>query len=191
MLALRSEDCQRWNAGLLSVLASLRPDVIVTTATRSDPPGRAPAIEFVPDGLVTSLEEILALGIPVIGIRDNPWFRRDPNACLWQNPKRASRCARFQREVLLAENPARALEQRLPGFHALDLSHLLCVDGRCPAYFDGHLMWRDQGHLTRSFVHYMAPAVQAAVEAQAPILPRSERAFTVTAGDDPPPAGHL
>lgn len=190
-VAMRSEDCQRWNAGLPPVLATLRPDVLITTATRSDPPGRAPAIEFVPDGLVTSLEEILALGIPVIGIRDNPWFRGDPNACVWQNPARASRCARARHEVLLPENPARALEQQLPGFHALDLSDLLCVDGRCPAYFDGHLMWRDQSHLTRSFVLYMAEVVQAAVEAQAPILPRSERALNMTEGNGPLPAGRL
>ena len=171
-VALRSADCQRWNAGLLPVLAALRPDALITTATRADPPGAAPAIEFVPDGLVSSLRDILALGIPVIGIRDNPWFVRDPNACVWQNPARATRCARAQREVLLAGNPARALETQLPGFHALDLTHLLCVDGRCPAYFEGHLMWRDRNHLTRSFVHYMASAVQAALEAQAPVLPR-------------------
>ncbi len=74
--------------------------------------------------------------------------------------------------MLLAGNPARALETQLPGFHALDLTHLLCVDGRCPAYFEGHLMWRDRNHLTRSFVHSMASAVQAALEAQAPVLPR-------------------
>ncbi|HTN32354.1 MAG TPA: acyltransferase family protein [Pseudomonas sp.] len=171
-IAARSIDCQRWNAGLLPVLAALRPDVLITTATRSDPPGQAPAVEFVPDGLVTSLEGILALGIPVIGIRDNPWFVRDPNACVWQNPARASRCARSRHEVLLAENPAHALQQQLPGFHALDLNHLLCAGDRCPAYFDGHLIWRDRSHLTRSFVHYMAAAVQAALEAQAPVLPR-------------------
>ena len=170
--ASRAADCQRWNAGLLPVLAALRPDVLITTATRADPPGAAPAIEFVPDGLLDSLRGILALGIPVIGIRDNPWFVRDPTACVWQNPARASRCARAQREALLAENPARALETQLQGFHALDLTHLLCVDGRCPAYFEGHLMWRDRSHLTRSFVHYMASAVQAALEAQAPVLPR-------------------
>lgn len=171
-VASRSEDCRRWNAGLLPVLAALRPNVVITTATRSFSPGRADAVEFVPDGLVESLRKVLALDIPVIGIRDNPWFRRDPSACVWQNPARASRCARPMQEVLLVVNPARALEERLPGFHALDLSHLLCVDGRCPAYFDGHLMWRDRDHLTRSFVHYMASAVQAALEAQAPVLPR-------------------
>lgn len=171
-MASRREDCLRWNEALLPVLERLRPAVLITTATRSDPPGQAPDIEFVPQGLVDSLERILALDIAVIGIRDNPWFRQDPSACVWQNPTRASRCARPRREVLLPDNPARALEQRLPGFHALDLTHLLCAEERCPAYFDGRLMWRDKGHLTRSFVHYMASAVQVAVEEQAPILPR-------------------
>lgn len=172
-LPWRGEDCRRWNADLLPTLAALRPAVVITTATRSDPPPRpTPAVEFVPEGLVTSVEAILALGIPVIGIRDNPWFAYDPSSCVWRNPARASRCARARHQVLLPDNPAEELERRLPGFHALDLTHLLCVNDRCPAYFDGHLMWRDRGQLTRSFVHYMASAVQAAVEAQTPILPR-------------------
>lgn len=174
--ALRSEACKRWNQDLLPVLERLRPAVVITTATRSNPPaGAASQVEFVPEGFVASLERILALGIPVIGIRDNPWFERDPSSCVWQNPARASRCARAKHEVLLEENPAVALEQRLPGFHTLDLSDLLCANNRCPAYFDGRLIWRDKHHLTRSFVHYMATAVQGAVESQTPVLPRGKR----------------
>ena len=166
------DDCMRWQSELMALLARLRPAAVITTVTQSDPSGRAVDIEVVPEGVVDSLEAILALGIPVIGIRDTPWFRRDPSVCVWQNLARASRCARFKNEVLLAENPAQALLGRLSGLHLLDLTPLLCSEARCPAFFQGRLMWRDRRFLTRSFVHYMASAVQLAVETQAPILPR-------------------
>src|SRR5690606_20110981 len=60
-VARRGEEGLRWNEALLPVLERLRPAVLITTATRSDPPGEAPDIEFVPQGLVDSLGRVVAL----------------------------------------------------------------------------------------------------------------------------------
>ncbi|WP_186436940.1 acyltransferase family protein [Vreelandella titanicae] len=170
-----NDTCKLWNESIVEYLSELSPDLIITNSTRSNRPrdNRLVAdnvIEFVPTGHVEKWKEIATLGIPVMGIRDNPWFESDPSYCVWKNRQEASQCARPIDEVLLKDNPIEAYVGEIPLFISIDFTELICVDGLCPAYFDGRLMWSDTHHLTRNYLEYITPSLKASLEHQTSIF---------------------
>jgi hypothetical protein len=170
-----NDTCHIWNENIVDYLRGIDPDLVITNSTRSnrlrnnrlvegDP------IEFVPAGYVEIWEEITSLSIPVMGIRDNPWFESDPSYCVWKNRLEAGQCARPIEEVLLQQNPADKHVDRIPLFTSIDFTELICAEGLCPAYFDGRLMWSDTNHLTRTYLEYMSPILKELFERQTPIF---------------------
>lgn len=163
--------CDDWNENIVEYLSELSPDVVVTNSTRSNRLRknrlvRNDPIEYVPAGYVEKWQEITALGIPVIGIRDNPWFESDPSYCVWKNREEASHCARPVGEVLLSQNPADEYVGDIALFISVDFTEMMCDEGLCPAYFDGRLMWSDTHHLTRTYLEYIIPSLKESLEQQ-------------------------
>ncbi|WP_346795483.1 SGNH hydrolase domain-containing protein [Halomonas sp. Bachu 37] len=167
--------CELWNENIVDYLSELDPGLVVTNSTRAnrlrtdrlvdDDP-----VEFVPKQYVKKWEEINGLGIPVVGIRDNPWFESDPSYCVWKNRQEASQCARPVEEVLLPRNPADEDMKQNPLFISVDFTKLICSKGLCPAYFDGRLMWSDTHHLSRTYLKYITPSLKNVLERQAPVF---------------------
>jgi peptidoglycan/LPS O-acetylase OafA/YrhL len=164
------DPCRDWNAGIVEKLAELEPLLVITISTRLDRFGRMDKAEYIPDAYVQKWAELNALGIPVLGIRDNPWFEQRPNACAWDNMDEISVCARPVEELFLEVNPAEKFAEQMPLFHSADFTHFFCADGRCPVYFDGKLMWRDSHHLTDSYMKYISLAVERSLGEQLPGL---------------------
>ncbi|MFS8149690.1 acyltransferase [Halomonas profundus] len=170
-----NDTCKLWNENIVDYLSDLSPDLVITNSTRSNRPREnrlvvGNPVEFVPSGHVEKWKEISALGIPVMGIRDNPWFESDPSYCVWKNRHEASLCARPIEEVLLSVNPADAYVGEIPLFISIDFTELICVEGLCPAYFDERLMWSDTHHLTRNYLEYITPSLKASLEHQTSIF---------------------
>ena len=166
-----NETCEVWNNNIVDFIDDINPDVVVTNSTRSNRPreNRLVAndpIEYVPAGYVEKWQAITTLGIPVIGIRDNPWFESDPSYCIWKNRQEASQCARPIEEVLLPKNPVDAYINELPLFISIDFTEMICSEELCPAYFDERLMWSDTHHLTRSYLEYTTPRLKELLERQ-------------------------
>ncbi|UXZ55436.1 acyltransferase [Halomonas sp. 7T] len=163
--------CDDWNAGIVDYLSNINPAVVVTNSTRSNRFRKNRLVrndptEYVPAGYVQKWQEITALGIPVIGIRDNPWFENDPSYCVWKNREDASQCARPVEEVLLQTNPAEEYVGEIPLFISVDFTEMICDEGLCPAYFDGRLMWSDTHHLTRTYLEYVTPSLKELLQRQ-------------------------
>src|SRR5690606_12491815 len=127
------EECKSFNEGIVGRLAELRPDFVITNSTRLDRYNHSEFVEFVPKAYSAKWREITALGIPVIGIRDNPWFEDNPSLCVWNNPETATICARPVEELYMPENPAAGVAATIPLFHSVDMSNLYCAEGYCPA----------------------------------------------------------
>lgn len=170
------EECLEYNDSIVSTLKTLSPDLVITNSTRLDRRDASDQVEFVPQAYVDKWEEITALGIPVLGIRDNPWFEGDPSLCLLDELESASKCARSMAELYLDENPAERYETSIPLFHSVDFVNLFCADGQCPAVFNNRLMYFDSNHFTRTYMEYISTAVMASLEEQAAVLPRQPKA---------------
>lgn len=160
--------CRRYNDGIVQRLEKLNPLFVVTNSTRLSRSLDAAQPETVPESYVAQWRRIAGLGLPVLGIRDNPWFVQDPSLCVWNQRNAASLCARPVRELYLPEDPSLDYERSLPAFHSADFSQIYCTQDQCPAMFDNQLMYFDTHHLTRSYVTFMGDTLERILESQVP-----------------------
>lgn len=151
--------CLEWNSAMAGFIAGLRPDLLVTHGTLSNRHGQFDTVEAVPDSLVDQITELASLGIPIIGLRDNPWFLENPDDCLWRNSADISACDRRRDELLAVENPAIQAFAQVGNVYPVDLNKTLCSAETCVAKRAGVFLWVDTNHLTRSFTQHIAPQV--------------------------------
>lgn len=154
----RTGACARWNTAALDYVTSHRADLLVTVATAAHP--RTPT-----ERLVTGYEEVIRTvtghGTPVVGLRDNPRFTSGVVACALERGDEA--CTAPVSEKLAATNPAAAVTA--PGYSTIDLTDLVCPDGRCPPAVGNVWVYLDDNHLTRSYAATLAPALEERLRA--------------------------
>lgn len=156
--------CSAWNAAVLDWLAAERPDAVVTIATRG-----SGAEEAVPAAYRDVWAATTALGVPVLALRDNPWFARDVPTCVDFAGADPAACARPRETLLAATNPAADLA--MDGVTVLDLSDLFCDADQCFAVRGDLLVYRDQHHITATFAHVHAGRLRPAL---AELLPPAD-----------------
>ena len=169
--------CAQWNRDAMGYLADLRPDLVLTVATRrilapQDDHKTAPVIgEQVPQGYVDYFTNLTAQGLRVLAIRDNPWMQFDVPACLFaaRIAVQAS-CAKPRAQVLFDEQIAAAIAAFPAGVTYVDFTEHFCDETTCPATRDGRLLYRDHNHIAASYARILAPQmVNAITQALAPI----------------------
>lgn len=153
--------CAVWNANVMAELQRIRPDAVFTTTTR----GEYSADEVAP-GYVARWRELQALGIPVIGMRDTPWFQFDVAECVERFGRDAERCSRHRSELLSAENPTLAVTE-IDDLHPLDFSQFFCGETICPAVVGNVMVYHDTHHFGAAYARTLAPMLRDELE---PIL---------------------
>lgn len=149
-----TDSCVQWANEVLERLLASPPDLVVTTATRVGEEG-----ENVPRWKVTYFEALSEAGVPVLGIRDNPWFGFMVPDCV--DMLGAAACA-VPRKDVLAEAGALSVPD-LPHFTFLDTADDYCSAELCPAIIDGVLLYRDTNHLTRTWTMLNGESLEKAV----------------------------
>ena len=151
----RDPSCSKWNEALLETLLEDPPDLVVTIGTRN-----VDGVEQVLPGYQSRFELLSRSGIPVLAIRDNPSFDFDPLVCLEQEDwdECSAPAADFYVSLAQLDFP------KLPGIHFLDISELLCPEGTCRVVDGDLLQYRDDNHLTTTWVLEKGGLVSAAVE---------------------------
>lgn len=149
-------ECLAWNGAAAEEIAGLRPDGVVTLASRDV---RAGLTEITPPGFVERWWQLHDLGIPVLAVRDNPRFDFSPPDCLQQFGRRAVECG-IERAAVYTPRPPWAWLNVPPNVSFLDLSDQLCHAVHCPAEIGNVLVYMDDNHLTASYAATMAPAVE-------------------------------
>ena len=106
-----------------------------------------------------------SLGIPVVGLRDNPRFPWGVVACAVTRGDDA--CTRPVSEKLAAADPAAPLvgPHGIPGLATVDLTDLVCPEGQCVPSVGNVWVYLDDNHLTRSFAATLAPALEERLRA--------------------------
>lgn len=169
-----SAACQQWNEKVIEQIIAMKPDFVVANATRvaggvADQ-GKT-VVEYVPLPYVEQIKKLLDANINVIGLRDTPRHAQHPVECLWRNLSTAERCSTPRPDTFdagLSEGSPHLKDH--DNFWFVDLSDLFCDTTQCPAFFDGRLMYRDGGHLTKSFMIYMSAMAETSLKAQVPRL---------------------
>ncbi|EGD55893.1 acyltransferase family protein [Gordonia neofelifaecis] len=162
-------ECRTWNRNVMEDLKRTRPDAVFTNSTRPNPAGPA---DHVPDGYVGVFDELTAAGIPVVGIRDDPWPHNDRGPidtpeCLASGGNARS-CGTVRTSALHAVDPATAYADRNPLFHRLDLSDGLCTADFCPAVVGNIIVYKDYHHLSATYVRSLTRELSRQLSAALP-----------------------
>jgi len=155
----RVSSCQTWKSSLEDWLLEQAPDTDLILTT-----GYARTLGGSAEERVTSMQAawqpLIDAGVPIVAIKDNPRFPRTPQECLAQLDEIAADACGISREEGLSEFDAfDAAGRRTAGAQSLDLTDYYCDDTYCPAIIGGVNVYRDNSHLSVTYVNSMSPFV--------------------------------
>lgn len=140
--------CAEWSAAVLDELLADPPDAVVTIATRrAGSREQVGGREEIPEGYRAYFEVLSAAGIPVLGIRDNPWFEEDIPKCV--ELRDPDVCGLDRDDVYGDLEALEVPESEM--FTFVDAADDYCTASRCGVIQGNVLVYRDQHHLTRTW----------------------------------------
>jgi peptidoglycan/LPS O-acetylase OafA/YrhL len=150
--------CLGFNEAAAGEIADLRPDAVVTLASRDVSAGRT---EVTPPGFVDRWRELDAQGIPVIALRDNPRFAPGfrPADCLQQAGRGSEACGMPRAELYDPVPPWEAIPDLPPNVSFLDYTDYFCGPQTCPAEIGNVLLYLDFNHITATYMTSLSPVV--------------------------------
>ncbi|MCA1245470.1 acyltransferase family protein [Massilia sp. MS-15] len=160
--------CAQWNADAMRQVIELKPDLVLSIATRwRDEGGRR--IEYIPAGYQGRFRQLSAAGIPVVAIRDNPWMQKDPPRCVYSPIVfDKTRCGDERDRVLDDAGFQRALLGIPPKVRIVDMTDYFCDSKYCWAVKDGIAVYRDPHHITATYAQKISPVLRDHINAAWP-----------------------
>ena len=153
-----ADDCYEWNTKVVDELAEYEPDIVVTLAdiARS-------SYEEVPKGFIEQFEKLNDYNIPILAIRDTPYFSNDVVACLSNNGE--SDACSVEREKTISSIPAwEKLSSPPENVTYVDYTDYLCNDETCPSVIGNIVGYLDKSHMTATFNKTFAPIIRQDIE---------------------------
>ncbi|TLM86932.1 acyltransferase family protein [Pseudarthrobacter sp. NamE5] len=150
----RNAECNAYNQASAAYVLEHRPDAVFTVASLTHE--EAPFETGVP-GYLEGVRPFAEAGIEIVGIRDNPRFTFNMPECVQRNGPHAPECNPSLAESLADPSPLESYRGKLPGLHLMDLSDFICARGVCPAVVGNVYVYKDDNHLTRTYVETMMP----------------------------------
>jgi hypothetical protein len=147
-----------------AALATADLDAVFTAAIATTPyssAGYESAHDAAVAGYRDAWAEVLDRGIPVITVVDNPVWETDPNKCL--RTREMIECDGERSQLLVADDPLRDAASGVADVTLLDFTDVFCGAEVCAPVVGGANIYRDQDHLTVSFVDTLAPWYTAAI----------------------------
>ncbi len=148
--------CREWNQRVMPELLADHPDFVFTTATR---PWNIKPGDVMPGTYIGIWEAFSRNNIPILAMRDTPWFVRDgepyfPADCLADGGDAIS-CGIKRSEVLSDHNPTLDFVARFPLLKPLDMSDALCRKDICRAMEGNVLLYHDAHHISTTYMRTM------------------------------------
>lgn len=143
-LNTENEGCQEWAENARQYIDDMKPDEVMTIGTISTTENSS---EVTPSELGTFAEHLNEQGIGLIALRDNPRFEETHADC----ENRTDGLCSFDSELVKAPNPLHQLSP-LPNVATVDMTDIICPNQSCPSEIGNVYVYRDNSHLTRTFV---------------------------------------
>lgn len=166
-----SAACADWRADLERTLVAKagQYDAVVTSAfsqQRIEPTDDEHQARV--DGFVQAWEPVLAAGLPVVAIRDNPIPGKDPNECLRKAPAGGVDTCAIPRSKAMRVPDAlpEAVERSGDLAGTVELTDFFCDEKTCPVVIGGANVYRDRHHVTATYVGTLAPYLWERLEPQ-------------------------
>lgn len=149
----RRDECNAYNRASSAYVLERRPDAVFTVASLTLE--QAPFEIAVPEYL-EGIRPLADAGIEIIGIRDNPRFTTNVAECAQLKGPNAVECGAPLSESLAEVSPLDGYAGQA-NLHLMDMSDLICLDDTCPAVVGNVYVYKDDNHLTRTYVESMIP----------------------------------
>lgn len=162
----RFDVCDRWRDDAVEQIGRMRPDLVILgsrTYPFSDEEWRLGT-----RGVVETLASA-AGALAILNPTPDPGF--DGPDCLaaeiaipaWMPHHRSCRAAFDQQPLDRLRHTLEESIRGLPNAAVIDLGAAVCPDGACQGRIDGTIVFRDNQHLTATFVRTLAPALEGAL----------------------------
>ncbi|MFI8526908.1 acyltransferase family protein [Promicromonospora sukumoe] len=162
------DGCYESNQRTREDLRELDPDLVVTTyLERTTFEGRPEEQEPGAAGLAEVWNELTDRGTRVVVVRDNPLARSDVMECVSDNYENPEKCGRPRAEALAGRDVVPAAAELAPQAEVVDLSERFCDDTVCPAVIGNVLVYRDDHHVTRTYMAQLADDMREILPKQA------------------------
>ena len=155
--------CADWHRLAVARLNELKPDLIIASASLSEPALKDDASVVAASLAVGRLPAELH-GAQVLWIVDTPAFDEDPSACAAKDVVDITSCA-MPRDAALSPMARAPIQGAViaNGWHWVDLNDYLCDKTECGIILGDVFMYRDDDHLSSTFASKLSPALMQAV----------------------------
>nr|WP_142045143.1 acyltransferase family protein [Arthrobacter sp. SLBN-100] len=150
----RNAECNAYNQASAAYVLEHRPEAVFTVASLTHE--EAPFETEVP-AYLDGVRPFADAGIEIVGIRDNPRFTFNMPECVQRNGADAHECSVPLAESLADPSPLEGYRGKVEGLHLMDLSDFICARGICPGVVGNVYVYKDDNHLTRTYVETMIP----------------------------------
>jgi hypothetical protein len=120
--------------------------------------GQANAVK-VAEALRAAIREFTDAGVPVAVIRDTPLAAVNIPDCIASHPDELTACA-TPRSQALQGSEQQASVKGVAGAQLIDLTNAICPGDPCAPVIGGVMVWRDDDHLSRTYVRSLTPRLQ-------------------------------
>ncbi|MCH8562487.1 acyltransferase [Nesterenkonia sp. YGD6] len=157
--------CHEWNVDFFDVLRERQPDLVVTPGSVVSREGGGP--EKIEAGAPDRWLEIVETGSDLLLMRGTPRPNDDVPECL-AGGRGALECGPTF-DTLAEKNPLNGID--LPeSTVSVDMTEYICWEDACPAVIGDVAVYRDDSHLTNSYVESMVPMLEEQLKDRFPFL---------------------
>ena len=149
----RRPDCNDFNEAALRYAQELKPDAVVAVGTAAN---SVEAEDRVVAGLPEAAVDLADSGIPVVAIRDNPRFGVNMIQCAEASGPGGDDCTFPLEDKLSGSAEMASVFESLQGLALVDMTDLICPDGRCSPVVGNMFVFLDDNHLTKSYAASMS-----------------------------------
>lgn len=163
------DECATWRTNTIQQIAALHPAIVITSSYSSyylKQAGIAPA-EW-ERGLRQTLSQLAETGGRILVLHDPPAPSFDVPVCLaraaWTNS--GNSCS-FEPDLAInavITHLEQSVTENLPNAQVVDVSSVICTGEECNPSRNGTMLYRDQHHLTASYVLGLAPILEPKME---------------------------
>ncbi|MEJ1113149.1 acyltransferase family protein [Paenarthrobacter sp. CCNWLY172] len=150
----RSDECNEFNKASAAYVMEHQPDAVFTVASLTH--ATAPFETEVP-GYLEGIRPFTDAGIDVVGVRDNPRFSINMPECVQKKGPDSPDCNAPLEESLAASSPLDDYVGKVDRLYLMDMSDFICEQGTCPAVVGNVYVYKDDNHLTKTYVQSMIP----------------------------------
>ncbi len=157
------DDCQAWGQRVKAeLLGGDQPSVVVVSGGSDkaiDAEGGVSTSALV-EGYEQYWKQVVAAGIPVVALADNPHPGFPVYECVEDHPDDFGQCDFEAREG--GGTPAlREATSVIDGASMIDLTDRICLKERCPAVIGGVLVYRQGSHITATYARTLRADLEA------------------------------